>query len=87
MEKLLEFKKSKIFKENSKLYRFQCDCLESEDAMDIYIDSWGIADEGKYLTITMSFLGTGFWDRIKYAWQILRGHWSWREFVVREEEE
>ena len=86
MEKILEFKKGKIFDEASKLYRFQCDCLSAKDAMDIMIDSWGRDDEGKFFTITMDFLGIVFWDRLKYAMQIIRGHWTWREFVVREED-
>ena len=86
MEKLLEFEKGKVFNEPSKYYRFQCDCLTPGDAMDIDVEACGINDEGKFFIITMSFLGTGFWDRVKYAFQILRGHWNWREFVVREED-
>jgi len=86
MEKLLEFKKGKIWDENSTHYRFQCDCLSASDAMDIRVDSQGKDDKGKFFIITMNFLGTGHWDRIKYAWQILRGHWAWREFVVRKED-
>ena len=86
MEKLLEFQKGKLFDENSKYYRFQCDCLTPADAMDICVDSCGKGDEDKYFTITMSFVGTGVWDRIKYAFQILKGNWTWREFVVRNED-
>ena len=86
MEKFLEFKKGKSFDENAKYYRFQCDCLSAADAMDIGINSCGKDDEGKFFVITMDFRGTGVGDRIKYAWQILRGHWNWREFVVREED-
>jgi len=86
MEKILEFKKGKMFDENSKYYRFQCDCLTPADAMDIEVESYGKDDEGKYFSITMNFLETGFWNRLKYACQIIRGWWTWREFVVREED-
>ncbi len=86
MEKLLEFKKGKTFDENSRFYRFQCDCLDPPDAMDIEVMSDGIDDEGKYFVVTMNFYGTGLWNRIQYAWQILRGMWAWREFVVRKED-
>jgi len=86
MEKILEFKKGKIFDESSKWYRFQCDCLVPGDSMDINVDSQGMDGEGKYFTIMMYFDGTGLWDRIKYAWHILRRHWCWREFTVRTED-
>ena len=86
MEKILEFEKGRAFDENSKLYRFQCDCLSARDAMDIMVDSCGKDDEGKFITITMDFLGVSFWDRLKYAWQILRRHWTWREFIPRNED-
>ena len=86
MEKLLEFEKDKIFDERSKYYRFQCDCLTPSDAMDIGVDSCGKDDEDKCLTISMYFDGTGLLSRIKYAWQIIKGHWCWREFIVREED-
>ena len=86
MEKLLEFKKGKAFDENSKYYRFQCDCLTPADAMDINVDSWGKEGENKFFTILMYFNGTGLWDRIKYAFQILKGNWCWRDFIVREED-
>ena len=84
MEKLLEFEKGKLSDENSKHYRFQCDCLTAADAMDITVDE--VHDGGKYFVLTMDFRGMSCWDRIKYAWQILRGHWTWREFIVREED-
>ena len=83
MEKLLEFKKGKFWDENTRMYRFQCDCLTPSDAMDITVDSQGKKDEGKFFTITMHFVGTSFWNKLKYAFQILRGDWNWREFVVR----
>lgn len=82
MEKLLEFEKSS-WSEESKLYRFQCDCLSAPDAMDINVEACGKDAEGKFIIICMDFLGTGLWDRVKYAGQIIRGHWGWREFVVR----
>lgn len=76
MEKILEF-------EDSKHYRFQCDCLTPSDAMDVDVE---IGGGKKYITIAMYFLGNGIWDRIKYAYWILRGRWQWREFAVREED-
>jgi len=81
MEKILDFEKTKTM-EPSKVYRFQCDCLSPEDAMDINIDACGKDLQDKYISITMNFVGTGFFDRLKYAFQILRGRWTWREFVV-----
>ncbi len=86
MEKIIEFKKDKIFPGNSKYYRFQCDCLSPEDAMDIDVESCGKTDEDKYFIISMCFSGTGFWRRLRYAWQILRGYWCWRDFPVRPED-
>ena len=77
MDKILETKESK-------LYRFQCDCLSAEDAMDIDIEKVGKCE--KYIIVNMNFYGNGKWDRIKYAFQILRGFWNWREFVVRSED-
>ena len=84
MEKLLDIKNKPS--ERYKLYRFQCDCLSAGDAMDIDAECWGSEDDKKFLTIRLDFLGTGFWSRVKYAWQILRGHWAWREFLPREED-
>ena len=86
MEKLLEFKKGKLWEENTKYYRFQCDCLMPADAMDIAVNSWGDNDEAKYIILSMPFTGTGLWGRIKYAWQILLGNWGWRDFCVRQED-
>ena len=85
MEKLLDLT-GKEPKDFSKLYRFQCDCLSPEDAMDIDITPWGKNEENKYITITMNFIGSGFWNRVKYAYQILLGNWCWREFATREED-
>ena len=77
MEKLLEDK-------DYKFYRFQCDCGTAKDAMDIGVDR----EEGekKAINITMSFNSNGLWDRLKFAWHVVRGYWTWREFVVREED-
>ena len=86
MEKLLEFEKGKLWDENTKMYRFQCRCLSAGDAMDITVDSQGKNDEEKLFTICMDFVGTSFWGRLKYAFQILRGDWNWREFIIREED-
>lgn len=83
MEKLLDFKKGKIT-DDYKLYRFQCDCLSAQDAMDIDAECWH--DDNKFLTIRLDFTYDNFWERLKYAWQILRGHWTWREFVPRDED-
>lgn len=83
MEKLLDLK-GKDPADYSKMYRFQCDCLSPEDAMDISVDK--ARENDKYFTISMTFLGTGFWNRVKYAWQILKRDWTWREFCVREED-
>ena len=86
MEKILEFKKGKLYDENLKYYRFQCDCLRAADAMDISVDSRGKSGEDKFIILTLNFLGTGLWDRIKYAVDILKGNWAWREFVPRYED-
>ena len=53
MDKILEFKKGKLFDEHSKHYRFQCDCLTPDDAMDVEVASWGKNDENKSITIMM----------------------------------
>ena len=86
MEKLFDYKKGKIHDEHTKLYRFQCDCLSPEDSMDISVESWGKDDEGKYYEIMMNFEGSNNWSRFKYAWQILRGRWTWRYFCVRDDD-
>jgi len=77
MEKLLN-------QDDFKMYRFQCACLSAADAMDIDIKPYG--EHGKYITMRFDFLGRSFWDRVKYAFAILRGNWTWREFVLREED-
>ncbi len=84
MDKLFDFKKESWSEEQSKLYRFQCDCLSSSDAMDVLVDE--IAEDRKFITITMDFHNSDLWSRIKYAWQIVRGHWAWREFTPREDD-
>jgi len=83
MEKILDFEESKDWSP-SKLYRFQCDCLSVGDAMDILIDE--APGGSKFIILTLDFIGAGLWSRLKYALQILRGRWTWREFVVREED-
>ena len=84
MEKLLDFKKRRKDDDASKLYRFQCDCLSADDAMDIDVEE--TSTDKKFIIIRMDFESTDFWNRLRYAWQIVRGHWGWREFVVREED-
>jgi hypothetical protein len=84
MEKILDFKKGEAGDSPSKYYRFQCDCLEAADAMGIDVDACGKNDEGKFITIRMDFHSFCLWDRIIYAWQILRGDWHWREFIPRQ---
>jgi len=85
----------KLFQDDdSKTYRFQCRCLSAEDAMDLTVSKADGEDElkvitdkcpeGKFHILCLDFIGTGLWSRIKYAWEILRGRWCWREFVVRE---
>lgn len=86
MDKILEFEKGKIFDENSKYYRFQCDCLSPEDAMDVSVEFFGKEDENKSITIEMYLENRGVWDRIKKAFSVLRGRWCWRAFIVREED-
>ena len=86
MEKLLDFKPGVVKKTATKMYRFQCDCLTAQDAMDVSIESEGEDDEGKYIILTFDFKNTNFWGRVKYAWEILKGDWTWRNFVVREED-
>ena len=82
MDKLLDFPKGSD--EAFKHYRFQCDCMSAKDAMDISVEE-GLP-ETKNFILTLDFLDNDIWNRIKYAFQILRGHWTWREFVVRDED-
>jgi hypothetical protein len=86
MEKILKFEKGKPMENCSTTYRFQCDCLSAGDAMDIDVESYGTEDNGKFITLRLDFVGTGFWDRIKYAVAILLGNWTWREFIPRKED-
>ena len=86
MEKLLDFKKGHPSEFPSKMYRFQCDCLTASDAMDIDMEACGESESEKFITIRMDFYGTGLLDRLKYAFAILKGHWNWREFIVRPED-
>ena len=87
MEKIREFYKGMSSDENTKYYRFQCDCLAPLDAMDISVESWGVKDKNKYFTISMYFIEKSLWNRLKYAWEIICGDWTWREFCVRKEDE
>lgn len=86
MEKILDFKKGHPMDFPSKVYRFQCDCLDAADAMDITVEACGVEENSKFITILMNFYGSSLLDRLKYAFWILRGRWSWREFVVRDED-
>ena len=86
MEKITEYKKGEVSDESSKEYRFQCDCQTASDAMDISVLAWGEKDEGKIFIISMTYIQTGLWENLKNAWRILRGHWSYREFILREED-
>jgi hypothetical protein len=83
MEKLLEFT-GKGYQDTAKMYRFQCRCLHAADAMDIDVEE--DQNDSKYIILRLDFIGVGFIDRIKYAWQILRGRWTWREFIIRKED-
>ena len=74
MEKILNFKRTSIDDFPSCAYRFQCDCLHAADAMDVDVDSEGTAGEHKYVTLRMDFVGDSFFHRLKYAFEILRGH-------------
>jgi len=85
MDKILDFKKGKTFGA-SKFYRFQCDCLTPRDAMDIEVDAQGKDGEEKSFILLLYFRDKSFLSRLKYVWQILKGWWCWREFVVREED-
>ena len=86
MEKLLEFKKGKVWDENSKMYRFQCDCLTASHAIDVNVESYGKDDEQKYISVYMDFINDGFFDRLKHAWQVFMMKWAWREFYFRAED-
>ena len=86
MDKLLDISDSENVNDNTKIYRFQCDCTEPCDAMDVLVDAAGTEGEDKYFIICMSFGCTGFIDRLKYAAKILYGKWRWREFCVRQED-
>ena len=81
MEKLFDFTKGDP---ECKLYRFQCDCLEPGDALDVNVDCY--KEDKKFFVLCLQFNDSDFWSRVKYAWHILRGKWTWREFVVREED-
>ena len=67
-----------------KVYRFQCDCLTSQDALTIEVEGYG--EGNKVILFTLDFYHNDLGARLKYAWQIVRGHWTWREFVPRKED-
>ncbi len=85
MEKLQDFDKGKLMGA-SKMYRSQCDCFTAADAMDVTVDACGRDDEDKDITLTFDFKDRSFWRRLAYAWQIVRGHWTWREFCLRQDD-
>jgi len=76
MEKLVDLS-------DFRMYRFQCDCLDTNDAMDINVDE---ENGGKAIALVMEFNSSCFWSRVKYAFHIIRGYWNWREFIVRKED-
>ena len=86
MEKITEYKKGEVSDESSKEYRFQCDCQTASDAMDISVLAWGEKDEGKYFIISMEYWDKRFWNNLKSAWQILRGRFPYRDFLLRDED-
>lgn len=86
MDKLFEFRTGERGDENSKYYRFQCDCLSSLHAFDVGVDSCGVDNEGKYITLTWHMVGASFGDRMRYAWQILKPHRTWADVIVRDED-
>lgn len=87
MDKLLVINKKDFGDEHHyRMYRAQCDCLDAADAMDIDVESWGMDDEKKYITLRMDAPRDGFIGRIKLTWNVLLGKWSWREFNIRQED-
>jgi hypothetical protein len=88
MEKLLDFDKESSANDEKRyrMYRAQCDCMSAPHAMDIDVEVWGQNDEHKAITIRMDTLPGGFWSRVREGWNVFRGKWSWREFVVRSED-
>jgi hypothetical protein len=86
MEKLLHFLKNEINENEEKVYRFQCDCLSPEDALDISVENYGNTDGKKYIELSINNCDFGFMERLKHAWKVLTGRWGWREFCFREED-
>lgn len=86
MDKLLDIEKGKLDPEGFKCYRFTCDCMEPEHAMDICVESWGKDNDNKYINVTLRTCCHGFWERLKYAVRLLRGHITWCDFVPRKED-
>jgi hypothetical protein len=77
MEKLYSFNDSKV-------YRFQCDCLTPEDAMDIEVEK-SDKDE-KYIIISMSLRPASIRNKFCHAFNVLFNKYQWREFVIREDD-
>lgn len=77
MEKLYHY-------DDSVLYRFSCSCLSADHSMDVFVEKVGENDT--YITLYMNFADTSLFSRVKYAWQIVRGWWTWRDFVIREDD-
>lgn len=82
MEKLLEFKKGKPLDFPSKTYRFQCDCLSVQCAMDIDVDGCGKHDSDKFIILRLD-VPTDLGSRVRLAFNILFKGWAWREFIPR----
>ena len=62
--------------------RFSCDCLDGHECLDIYCDN-----EFKFSEVSLYYYPHFFWDRVKVAWNILRGKDSfWHGITVREED-
>ena len=81
MEKILEFKKAEP-DIPMKVYRFQCDCLSVECAMDIDVEGVGNKDKDKFITLRLD-MPTDFSSRVRLAFNILFKGWAWREFIPR----
>jgi hypothetical protein len=55
--------------------------------MDVNVCEWeGKENRVREVMITMSLEPSGIRQKVKSAWQVLRGSWCWREFVVRDKD-
>jgi len=87
MEKLVQIDKEDTYSgKHYRMYRVQCKCLYSADAMDIDVDSEGKDGERKYITLRMDTNHDSFFNRLKFAFNVFRNKWAWREFIVRQED-